>query len=121
MGHTIRKDEKCISRKAIEWNLIRYKALIFQFLCSLKALKLSSSPGPDSIPSCILKNCADYLFYPLFILFNKSLNISYFPDIWKESYIIRLHKSGNKNEVSNYRGIDKLSSIPKLFEQILTN
>ena len=36
-----------------------------------------------------------------------------------ESYIIPLHKSGNKN--SNYRGIAKLSSISKLFEQILTN
>ena len=38
-----------------------------------------------------------------------------------EFYIISLHKSGNKNEVSNYRGIAKLRSIPKLFEQILTN
>ena len=84
-------------------------------------MKSSSSPGPDNIPSCILNNCADNLFYPLFILFNKSLNISYFPEIWKESYIIPLHKSGNKNEVSNYRGNAKLSSISKLFGQIRTN
>ena len=80
-------------------------------LCSLKVLKLSSSPGLDNIHSCILKNCADNLSYPLFILFNKSLNISYFPEIWKESYIIPLHKSGNKFEVSNYRGIAKLSIV----------
>ena len=65
-------------------------------LCSLKALKLYSSPGPDNIPSCRLKNCADNLCYPLFILFNKSVNISYFPEIWKESYIIPVHKSGKK-------------------------
>ena len=32
-----------------------------------------------------------------------------------------MHEPGNKIEVSNYRGIAKLSSIPKLFEQILTN
>ena len=56
---------------------------------------------PVNIPSCILKNCADYLFWPLFILFNKALNISYFPNICKYSYIIPVHKSGNKNEVSN--------------------
>ena len=37
------------------------------------------------------------------------------------SYIIPLHKSGNKNEVANYRGIAKFSCIPKLCEQILTN
>ena len=71
-------------------------------LCSLKALKLSSCSGPDNIPISILKNCCDYLFYRLFILFDKSLNISYFPEIWKESYIISLHKSGNKNKISNY-------------------
>ena len=41
--------------------------------------------------------------------------------IWKESYIIPLHKSGNRNEVSNYSGIAKLGRIPKLFGQILTN
>ena len=52
---------------------------------------------------------------------NKILNIGYFPQIWKESYIIPLHTSGNKNEVSIYRNIDKLSSIPKLFKLILTN
>ena len=32
-----------------------------------------------------------------------------------------MHIPENKNEVSNYRGIAKLSSIPKVFEQILTN
>ena len=92
--------------------------LLSSVLCSLKAVKLSSSPGPDNIPSCIFKNCADYLFYPLFILFNKSLYISYFPEIWKESYIIALHKSGNKNVVSNYRAIAKLSSIPNILQVV---
>ena len=89
-----------------------YSLQSFDFPISLKAPRLSSSPGPDNISSCILKNCADILFYPLFMLFNKSLNISYFPEICRNP----LHKSGNKNEISNYRRIAKLSRIPKIFE-----
>ena len=39
---------------------------------------------------------------------------------WKKSYIIPLHKSGSLTNVSNYRGIAKLSAIPKLFEKLIT-
>ena len=60
------------------------------------------------------------LIHYLFFLINL-LIFHIFPKIWKESYIIPLHKFGNKNEVSNYRGIAKLCSIPKVFEQLLTN
>lgn len=87
----------------------------------LKKLKLSYSDGPDRIPSCILINCADTLTTPLTILFNTSIKYGYFPKFWKESYIIPLFKSGNKSQVTNYRGIAKLSAIPKLFEKCITD
>ena len=41
------------------------------------------------------------------------------PDLWKSSFIVPLHKSGNKSEISNYRGICKLSALPKLFEEVI--
>lgn len=88
---------------------------------NLKTLKNTYNPGPDGIPNNILKNCADSLSYPLTILFNHSLRTGYLPSLWKESYIIPLYKSGNKNSVSNYRGIAKLSAIPKLLEKIITD
>lgn len=53
-------------------------------------------------------------------MFNASLSSGYFYDLWKESYIIPLHKSGSRFEVKNYRGIAKLSAIPKLFEKLIT-
>lgn len=86
---------------------------------NLKAFKNSSKSGPDGIPSCILINCAQALAFPLSILFNTSIKHGYFPKLWKNSYIIPLFKSGNKSNVANYRGIAKLSAIPKLFEKCL--
>lgn len=85
----------------------------------LKNAKSSPFSGPDGIPSCVLINCATALATPLSIIFNASLQCGYFPKIWKDSYIIPLFKSGNKSDVCNYRGIAKLSDIPKLFEKCL--
>lgn len=85
----------------------------------LSKLKSSYAAGPDGVPSYILKHCSDVLCIPLAFIFNKSLQLSYFPIIWKESFIMPLFKSGLKTVVSNYRGIAKLSAIPKLFEKII--
>ena len=49
-----------------------------------------------------------------------SIDSSCFPPLWKESFIIPLHKKGSKSDAKNYRGIAKLSAIPKLFEKVLT-
>jgi len=90
-------------------------------ISSLISSKSSFIPGPDNIPSCLLKECCSSLAAPLHKLFNLSLESSTFPYLWKESYIIPLHKKGGKSDISNYRGIAKLSAIPKLFEKILVS
>lgn len=87
----------------------------------IKTFKSSNLSGPDGIPSVVLKNCSSSLAVPLSIIFNISLKYGYFPKIWKESYIIPLFKSGNKSFISNYRGIAKLSDIPKLFEKCIVD
>ncbi|HBK83120.1 MAG TPA: hypothetical protein DDZ41_05910 [Flavobacterium sp.] len=81
--------------------------------------KLKDGCGSDLIPSSILKNCAPSLLHPLSIIFNISLQQGVFPNLWKTSIIVPIFKSGKRNDVKNYRGISKLSSIPKLFEMII--
>lgn len=88
---------------------------------NLLLLKPTNSFGPDGIPNSILKYCSDNLARPLTMLFNASLKLGYIPTMWKSSYLIPLHKSGSIINVSNYRGIAKLSAIPKLFEKLMTD
>lgn len=84
-------------------------------------MKPKTIPGADGIPAFFLKNCAKSLCYPLYCIFNQSLSQGIFLSEWKISYLVPIHKSGPKNKIENYRGISKLSAIPKLFENLVKN
>lgn len=86
---------------------------------SLEKLPESLDRGSDEIPAIFLKQCAHSLAMPLCYIFNKSLEQSTFPTCWKISNIKPLFKSGSRSDVSNYRGIAKLSFVPKLFESMV--
>jgi hypothetical protein len=46
--------------------------------------------------------------------------MGFFSNTGKKSFISPILKSGNKNNVRNYRPISKLSIIPKVFEAIIS-
>ena len=75
-----------------------FKPLIMEssLLNYLKALNLVFSPGPDGLPGCVLRYCAEELLRPLYNLFQLYGESCSFNDIWKASYIIPLRKKGNK-------------------------
>lgn len=42
-----------------------------------------------------------------------------FPSCWKLSYIYPIFKSGDRNDIQNYRPISKVNVLSKLFEKLL--
>ncbi|XP_075167600.1 uncharacterized protein LOC142239703 [Haematobia irritans] len=53
-----------------------------EVLDGLRSSSINYCPGPDGIPSSILKECADLLYIPLTHLFNLFLRAGNFPDMW---------------------------------------
>ena len=86
-----------------------------------KLLRLQSgkSSGPDGIPPKFIKECADVLAYPLYLLFTHSLQKGSLPLDWKRCVITPLHKGGARNNASNYRPIALLSCISKILESLI--
>lgn len=82
-------------------------------------LKISSSSGPDSINSKMLKCTELCSAIILSKLFAQSLQQSALPADWIRGKVVPVHKSGDSHFPGNYRPIS-LTSIPcKMFEHIL--
>jgi hypothetical protein len=50
-------------------------------------------------------------------LINSIWNEEEFPDQWKESIILPVHKTGDKTDCNNYRGISLLSTSYKNYRK----
>ena len=67
----------------------------------------------------MLKNGGNVLLAALKKLFNYILNAGQFPNCWNESFLVLIHKTGNKFDPSNYRGISITSNLGKLFNKVI--
>ena len=56
---------------------------------------------------------------PLCVIFNLSMEFGVFPHEWKKSFITRLFKSCDRNNIENYRPISGLLIIAKVFESLV--
>ena len=69
----------------------------------IRALHVSKAHGCDDISICMIKICDQSIIKPLPIIYQNCLNTGTFPDIWKKSNIVPVHKKGDKQVVNNYR------------------
>ncbi|XP_046674868.1 uncharacterized protein LOC124363652 [Homalodisca vitripennis] len=70
-------------------------------------------------PHWVLKHCAHILAPHLALHFGALLRSGVFPAVLKQSYIVPIHKSGDKANVMNYRPISIQPAIAKVFESVV--
>ena len=92
-----------------------------EILKIVRALNPHKAHGYDDIFIRMIKICDKSLLKPLMILFKISTKSSHYPDIWKRSNIIPVHKKNDKQLVINYRPISLLPIFGKIFEKIIFN
>ena len=66
----------------------------------IKALKSNKNPGHDLISNEILKYSSVVTCKTIVKLLNLILDSGKYPYTWRHSFIIPIHKSGNKNDLN---------------------
>ena len=87
----------------------------------IRNLNVHIAHGHDDISIRMIKICDKSILKPLILLSENSTKSSYYPDIWKKSNIIPVHKKNDKQLVNNYRPISLLHISGKIFEKIIFN
>jgi hypothetical protein len=78
-----------------------------------------NSKGIDDIPILFYKKILPVILPPITHIFNFSLQMGVFPNMWKYSIIHPIPKKTNPTLLSDYRGISILCSISKALERIV--
>ena len=98
-----------------------YKITEKEVYNAIKSLKNNKSPGTDHIRNEMLKSGIDILTKPLTTIFNLILRTGIYPNDWSKGKIISVHKSGDKSDPQNYRGLCLSSAVSKLLNKILND
>ena len=90
--------------------LFNFRPIVVQDIRdAMGKIKTSKSLGSDDISSYFLKLATPYIENSLNFMF--SLEISQFPDSWKNAQITPIFKDGDRAEKSNYHPISVLPVI----------
>lgn len=103
------------------FNELDYMITNQEIVKAISGLKKNKASSFDSIINEMFKYGQNELTKSLEKLFNNIFSCGIFPSEWGKGYIFPIFKKGNKDEVSNYRGITINSCVAKLFTKILNN
>ena len=88
---------------------------------TLKNLNPEKAHGWDNISIRMIQLCRKVIVEPSQILFWSFLEAGIYPDDWKKSKVVPIHKKEIKNLIKNCRLISLLPVFSKLFERIIFN
>ena len=69
----------------------------------------------------LLKICDSLIVRPLSIIFKNCLQTGTFPNNWKKSNVVPIHKKGDKQLLQNYCPVSLLPVCSTIFERIVFN
>jgi hypothetical protein len=85
----------------------------------IKGINTNKAYGPDNISPRLIKEARPSIVKILTLIFNKSLELSKFPAIWKRANVLPIYKKAETFITSNYRPVSLLSILAKVFEKIV--
>ena len=111
------------SRKSFKTTKRLYKLNIKEddILKIITKLNVNKAHVHDDISIRMLKICDSVLTEPLSIIFKNCIDHGVFPDTWKISLIIPIHKTNDKRSLNNYRPVSLLLICGKIFERTIFN
>ena len=115
---------KKLNNPLLQANTSRLNSLDFnedEIIKIIRALNVNKAHICDDISIRMIKICDKSLLKPLILLFENSIKDSCYPDIWKRSNIIPVHKKNDKGFVNTYRPISLLPIFGKILEKIMFN
>ncbi|KAK1806293.1 hypothetical protein P4O66_000162 [Electrophorus voltai] len=86
---------------------------------TLRGVNPRKAAGPDNIPGCVLRECADQLADVLTDIFNISLSCTVVPTCFKTTTIVPVPKKPTVSCLNDYRPIALTSIIMKCFERLV--
>ena len=85
----------------------------------LRKMPENSATGPDGISTRLLRECAEELAEPVLHLFETIVDEGKWPTVWREHWIVPIHKRKIVFLGSNYRGVHITSQLSKAIERLL--
>lgn len=86
---------------------------------ALKNMKNNKAPGIDGIPVEFYKYSPPAFLNILLAFYNKLFIDEVVPELFLKAAVCAVFKKGDPNQPENYRGISMLSTLRKVFTQIL--
>lgn len=84
-------------------------------------VNISKSTGSDGISANIMKSCGDVIIPYITYIINQSIDKGMFLDSLKQVRVIPIYKSGDKDDLGNYRSISILFTLSKICERHIAN
>ena len=87
----------------------------------IKHLNANKAHGWDDISIQMVQSCGKSIALPLKLVFKTILEEGTFPEDWKKSNVVPIHKKESKNLIKNYRHISLLLMFSKILGRLIFN